>query len=46
MITPNGFFCGMAEWIIKENTINELSENWVLKERQMEYLRLLKEFEK
>jgi len=46
VITPEGFYCGMCDWIIKENTINELSENWVLKERQKEYLKLLKEFEK
>jgi hypothetical protein len=43
--TPEGFYCGMCDWIIKESRINELSENWVTKERQGEYLRLLKEFE-
>ena len=44
VVTPNGFYCGMSDWIIKENSINELSENWVTKERQLEYLKLLKEF--
>lgn len=44
--TPDGFYCGMCEWIIKEGRINELSDNWVIKERQIEYLKLLKEFEK
>jgi len=35
----------MAEWILpKENKINELSENWIKKERQIEYLKLLAEF--
>lgn len=46
VITPDGFYCGMSDWIIKENKINELSENWVTKERQIKYLELLKEFEK
>jgi len=46
VITPNGFYCGMSDWIIKEKTINELSDGWVTKERQVEYLKLLKEFEK
>ncbi|MFA7702847.1 MAG: hypothetical protein WCX80_05335, partial [Patescibacteria group bacterium] len=46
VITPKGFYCGMSDWILKENSINELSENWVTKERQSEYLKLLKEFEK
>ena len=44
VITPEGFYCGMCDWIIKEEKINELSENWVTKERQIEYLKLLKEF--
>jgi len=44
--TPGGFYCGMCDWIIKEGKINDLSENWVKKERQNEYLKLLKEFEK
>lgn len=44
--TPDGFYCGMSDWIVKEGKINELSENWVTKERQAEYLKLLNEFEK
>ncbi|MCX6755179.1 MAG: hypothetical protein NT068_01375 [Candidatus Nomurabacteria bacterium] len=44
--TPKGFYCGMSDWIIKEDMMNELSENWVTKERQNEYLKLLNEFEK
>ena len=46
VLTPKGFYCGMSDWILKENSINELSENWVTKGRQVEYLKLLKEFEK
>jgi hypothetical protein len=46
VVTLGGFYCGMTDWIIKENSINELSDNWVTKERQIEYLKLLKEFEK
>ena len=38
--------CSMSDWIFKEETINELSENWDSKERQIEYLKLLNEFEK
>lgn len=44
VLTPKSFYCGMADWIIKESIINELSENWVSKERQIEYLKLLNEF--
>jgi len=44
--TPDGFYCGMCDWIIKDGKINELSDNWVIKERQKEYLKLLNEFEK
>jgi hypothetical protein len=44
--TPEGFYCGMCDWIIKDGEINELSDNWVIKERQKEYLKLLNEFEK
>ncbi len=44
--TPKGFFCGMCKWIINENKINLLGENWVIKERQQEYIKLLQEFEK
>lgn len=45
VLTHEGFYCGMCDWIVKEEKINELSENWVIKERQIEYLKLLKEFE-
>ena len=44
--TPESFYCGMSEWITKEGRINELSDKWVTKERQTEYLKLLNEFEK
>ena len=42
--TPDGFYCGMCEWIVKEEKINELSEGWVAKLHQHDYLKLLKEF--
>ncbi|MBI3046427.1 MAG: hypothetical protein HYY86_02750 [Candidatus Harrisonbacteria bacterium] len=44
--TLDGFYCGLCKWIVDEKKINKLSENWVTKERQVEYLELLKEFEK
>ena len=44
--TPGGFYCGMCDWILKENRINELSDNWVAKDQQKEYLKLLNEFER
>ncbi len=44
--TPEGFYCGMCDWILKETRINDLSDNWVSKEHQVEYLKLLNEFEK
>lgn len=44
--TPQGFYCGMADWIISSNKINQLPESWVTQERQVEYLKLLNEFEK
>jgi len=44
--TPKGFYYGMASWILENGYINELSENWVTKERQNAYLKLLNEFEK
>lgn len=44
--TPKEFYCGMIEWIIKENKINTLGENWVSTNNQKKYLNLLKEFEK
>lgn len=44
--TPKGFYCSMCKWIIRDNNINILSEEWISKERQEEYLKLLNEFEK
>jgi hypothetical protein len=42
--TPKGFYCGLCKHIVDEQRINELSENWVTKERQSDYLKLLNEF--
>ncbi len=44
--TPEGFRCGLCKSVSEEGRINELSENWVTKGRQAEYLKLLNEFEK
>ncbi len=44
--TRDGFYNGLCRDIIKERRIPELTENWVKKERQEEYLKLLNEFEK
>jgi hypothetical protein len=44
--TPKDFYCSMCERIIRDNNINKLSEDWVTKDRQNEYLKLLNEFEK
>jgi hypothetical protein len=44
--TPEGFHCGLCKSVRDEGRINDLSENWVTKERQAEYLKLLNEFEK
>lgn len=46
VVTPEGFYCGMVDWILKDNSINQLSENWVTRERQEKYQELLKVFEK
>jgi hypothetical protein len=43
--TPNGFYCGLCRTIL-EGQVYELSENWVNKTRQAEYMKLLIEFEK
>lgn len=43
--TTKGFYCGLCKDVINENRINDLSENWVTKERQIAYLDLLNEFE-
>jgi len=44
MATPQKFYCGMAKNILKDESIHELSENWVNKDRQVAYLKLLNEF--
>lgn len=44
--TPDGFRCGLCKTIVDEGYINELTDNWVAKDRQGEYLKLLNEFEK
>ena len=44
--TPNKFYCKPCTSIVKGEELNELSENWVTKEHQVEYLKLLREFEK
>lgn len=44
--TPERFYCAPCRAVISNGTISELSENWVNKERQNEYLKLLNEFEK
>ena len=44
--TLEKFYCSSCRDISSKEQINELSENWVTKERQIEYLKLLREFEK
>jgi hypothetical protein len=44
--TPNAFYCAPCTAVLKNSGISELSESWVTKERQGEYLKLLREFEK
>ncbi|MDO8663433.1 MAG: hypothetical protein Q7K28_01155 [Candidatus Wildermuthbacteria bacterium] len=44
--TPEGFHCGLCKTILEKNRIGDLSEKWVAKERQTEYLKLLNQFEK
>jgi len=44
--TPIGFYNGLCRDIIKEGRIPDLTENWVAKEIQDRYLKLLNEFEK
>jgi len=43
--TPGAFFCAPCSAVVKNGDLSELSENWVTKERQVEYLNLLREFE-
>jgi len=42
--TPKGFYCASCRSIVEDNSINKLSENWVVADRQKEYLDLLNEF--
>lgn len=42
--TPQAFYCAPSSSIIKDNKISSLSTNWVVSERQAEYLKLLNEF--
>jgi len=44
--TPNGFRCSLCKMIVEEGYIGELTENWVAKNQQIKYLKLLNEFEK
>ncbi len=44
--TPERFYNGLCRDIIKEKRIPNLTENWVAKELQDQYLKLLNEFEK
>lgn len=44
--TPTSFYCAPCSAVCKNEQIGELSENWVSKQRQIEYLKLLNEFEK
>jgi len=44
--TPQRFYCGMAKDILSTGRINDLPESWVKNDRQIEYLKLLNEFEK
>ncbi len=43
--TPEKFYCAPCRTVVKNGNISELSENWVKKDRQEAYLKLLKEFE-
>ncbi len=43
--TKDAFYCAPCSAVFKNGNISELSENWVSKDRQLEYLKLLSEFE-
>lgn len=43
--TPSGFYCTLCRTFLAQGSMGPLSENWVSKKRQDEYLALLKEFE-
>lgn len=44
--TPDNFYCAPCSAVLKNGDMSKLSENWVTKEIQTEYLKLLNEFEK
>jgi len=44
--TPSGFYCSPSNTIVANGVIKELSESWVVRERQNDYLQLLNEFER
>lgn len=44
--TPKGFYCAPCKRVSNDGTIWNLPESWVTNERQIEYLKLLNEFEK
>lgn len=44
--TPDKFYCDPCNAVLKNGYMNELPESWVTKKRQVEYLKLLNEFEK
>lgn len=44
--TGNAFYCAPCSSVFKNGHMSELSESWVTKERQKEYLNLLNEFER
>ena len=46
LATPDGFRCGLCKTILEEGYIKDLSETWVAKDLQVEYLKLLNEFER
>lgn len=43
--TPNKFYCAPCSAVVENGDISELPESWVSKDRQIEYLKLLNEFE-
>ena len=44
--TPGGFYCSLCKTVNDQGTVSPLSDKWVAKERRVEYLKLLNEFEK
>lgn len=44
--TLDGFYCSPCNYIFYKDNIEKLTESWVKKEIQGEYLKLLQEFEK